>query len=145
MQTIDNVNSQKSGLSKALDITTDAFKLYRNINVPSNKQSSAFLYFEALWASKQTFTIQTPFRFYTNMAVETLKAVQHGDTDDDTDFEITFKQIRKVTTDSVTSDVLQGRLKQQASGYINKGIAYTKNWATKLKNQWFGEENATNS
>jgi hypothetical protein len=73
------------------------------------------------------------------MAVETIKAVQHGDTDDNADFEITFKQIRKVTTDSVSSDLLQGRLKQQASVYVNKGIAYTKNWATDLKNQWFGE------
>lgn len=138
MQTIDNYNSNKSLFSKALDITTDAFELYRNINVPSNKQTSAFLYFEALWASKQTFTIQTPFRFYTNMAVETLKAVQHGDTDDNADFEITFKEIRRVTTDSVTSDVLQGRLKQQASGYINKGIAYTKDWAIEQKNNWLG-------
>jgi hypothetical protein len=79
------------------------------------------------------------------MAVETLKAVQHGDTDDNTDFEITFKQIRKVTSDSVMSDALQGRLKEQSSGYINKGIAYTKEVATNKVKQWFGGENATNS
>lgn len=145
MQSIDNYNSNKSYFDKVLDISVDAFKLYRNVNVPSNKQTSAFLYFEALWASKQTFTIQTPFRFYTNMAVETLKAVQHGDTDDNTDFEITFKQIRKVTSDSVMSDLLQGRLKEQSSGYINKGIAYTKEVATNKIKQWFGGQNATNS
>lgn len=141
----ESLKNGKFNYFGALDIATSAFELYRNINIPSNKQTSAFLFFEALWASKQTFTIQTPFRFYTNMAVKSLKAVQHGDTNDNSDFEITFKEIKKVTTSSITSDVLQGRLKEQSSSYINKGIAYCKEKSVEIFNDIFGGENATAS
>lgn len=125
-QTFEELKTNKSNISKAFNIGVDAFKAYRNINIPDGKQESAFLFFEALWKSRQTFTIQTPYRYYTDMAIETLKAVQHGDTIDNTDFEITFKQINKVYTNDVTSNLLQGRLKQQASEVSENGITRVK-------------------
>lgn len=124
-QTFDFLDENKKSYG-IFDFSIDAFKAYRNINIPKNKQASAFLFFEALWRAKQTFTIQTPYRYYTNMAIETMKAVQHGDTEDNTDFEITFKQINKVQTNDVTSNLLQGRLKNQASNIIKKGYASLK-------------------
>ena len=101
----------------------ERFKAYRNINIPGDNQSRAFLFFEALWRSRQTFTIQTPYRFYTNMAIQTLKTIQTGETRDNTNFEITFKQINRVLTNDLTDKSLQGRLKEQAAKQINKGLA----------------------
>ena len=122
-QTFDNINSNKSSLEAGYDIAMDAFKAYRNINIPGDNQSRAFLFFEALWRSRQTFTIQTPYRFYTNMAIQTLKTIQTGETRDNTNFEITFKQINRVLTNDLTDKSLQGRLKEQAAKQINKGLA----------------------
>ena len=123
-QTFDLLNKEKD--YGVFDWSVDAFKAYRNINIPKSKQATAFLFFEALWKSKQTFTIQTPYRYYTNMAIETMKSVQHGDTEDNTDFEISFKQINKVQTNDLTSNLLQGRLKEQSATEVKKGVARVK-------------------
>jgi len=136
-QMFDTIKSQKNALNKVLDIGVDAFKMYRDINIPKNNQSSAFLYFEALWQSKQVFTIQTPYRFYTDMAIQSVKAVQSGETIDRSDFEITFKQIRKVQTNDITSSVLQGRLKQMAKEYSKKAISRGKEVAISTVKGWF--------
>ena len=125
-QMFNTIKSQKNALNKVIDLGVDAFKMYRDINIPKDKQSSAFLYFEALWQSKQVFTIQTPYRFYTNMAIQSVKAVQSGETTDRSDFEIMFKQINKVQTNDITASVLQGRLKQMASDYSKKAISRGK-------------------
>lgn len=108
-----------------LDIGSSAFDLYHDINVPSNNQSRAFLFFEALWQAKQTFSIQTPYRYYSNMAIESIKAVQSEETRDNTRFEITFKQIRTVTSNipvGVEIKSLWGRLKGQASSFVQDYI-----------------------
>lgn len=128
-QVFNTLNANKNselGAGDWIDLGVGAFKTYRNLNLPTDKQSSAFLYFEALWKAKQTFTIQTPYRFYTNMAIESLRANQHGDTNDNSHFEVKFKQINKVQTNNIVSNLLQGRLKAQASNYINKGLARGK-------------------
>lgn len=125
-QIFNDLKSQKNTLNKVIDVGLDAFQMYRSVNIPKNNQSSAFLYFEALWQSKQVFTIQTPYRFYTNMAIQSVKAVQSGDTIDRSDFEITFKQINKVQTNDITASVLQGRLKNMATEYAKKAISRGK-------------------
>jgi hypothetical protein len=128
--TFETLKSSASDVSKAWDIGIDAFKTYREINIPTDNQSEAFLYFEALFNSRQTFTIQTPYRFYTDMAIERMRAIQHGDTRDTTEFEITFKKIQKVVTSELTSKTLQGRLESMNSRF--KQIGETKGVETTL-------------
>ncbi|MEE0059284.1 MAG: hypothetical protein UE295_00495 [Acutalibacteraceae bacterium] len=119
-QVFNELKSDKKGLQSVWNIGSAAFDLYHNINVPNDRQTSAFMFFEALWQSKQTFSIQTPYRYYPNMAIETIKTVQNGETTDNTSFEITFKQINLVYTNSLVNEKsLWGRLKQQASDFGN--------------------------
>lgn len=142
-QAFNYVKKDNKTVSDTLEIATDAFKLYRNINIPTDRQSRAFLFFEALWRSRQTFTIQTPYRFYTNMAILSLKTVQSGETRDNTDFEITFKQINRVTSNDLSDKSLQGRLKNMAKDYVNKGIASVKDvsmTAVSTVSGWVGQE-----
>lgn len=109
-----------------INVGSAAFDLFNSINTPTNNQSHAFLFFEALWQSKQTFSIQTPFRFYANMAIESIKAVQNGNTNDTTDFEITFKEIRKVITNIPEGEEekgLFGRLSEQASSFYDNYLS----------------------
>lgn len=126
-QVFDSLKSNNYSADTVLDVGSAAFDLYNSINIPQNNQSHAFMFFEALWQARQTFSIQTPYRYYANMAIESIKAVQSGETRDNTDFEITFKQIRKVTANLSRSKEksLFGRLKEQASDfwetYISRG------------------------
>lgn len=126
-QVFQSLSEIKKGniVSPLIDVGSAAFDLYNSINSPKDRQSHAFMFFEALWQAKQTFTIQTPYRYYTNMAIESIKAVQSEETRDNTDFEITFKQIRKVISNvpvGETAKSVFGRLSDQTASFVNKYI-----------------------
>lgn len=126
-QVFNELNVKKLSWDSVWNLGSAAFDLYHNVNVPQSRQSSAFLFFESLWQSKQTFSIQTPYRYYPNMAIESIKAVQSNETRDNTEFEITFKQIRLVYTNSLINEKsLWGRLKEQASDFGNKILSSWK-------------------
>lgn len=138
-QVFTSLKADNYSMDTLLDVGSAAFDLYNSINIPHNHQSHAFMFFEALWQARQTFSIQTPYRFYANMAIESIKAVQTGETDDNTDFEITFKQIRKVTANLSQSNEksLFGRLKEQSTDfwetYISRGEPAPINLLTQLR------------
>lgn len=124
-------------VSLGADVGSDLFKAYRDINIPQNSQQEAFIYFEALRNARQTFTIETPFRYYTNMAIESIKAIQDSTTVDMSSFEITFKRIRYVSTKVTTlSEVAQGRLKNQLAQTIDKGVSKGKEVAKDVLDGW---------
>jgi hypothetical protein len=138
---LNNKNSTDVNLGDVIDVGTDLFKAYRNINIPGDNQTEAFIFFEALRNSRATFTIQTPYRYYTDMAIESLKAVQSGTTKDESSFEITFKKIRFVNTKttSLSESIIenaQGRLKNQISSVVNKGLTKGKELVSSVTSFW---------
>lgn len=138
-----NKGVESASIMDVVDTGTDLFKAYRSVNIPSDNQSEAFIFFEALRNARSTFTIQTPYRYYTDMAIETMRATQSGATKDETSFEITFKKIRIVNTkttaiaESVVENA-QGRLANQISGTVNKGISKGKEIANQSIVSLFG-------
>lgn len=109
----------------------DLYKAYKNVNIPQTEQQKAYIYFEALRNNRSLFTIQTPFRYYTDMAVESLRVTQGAFSRDQSDFEVSFKKIRFVDVErnklSQSQDaVLLDRLKQQASDTVYKGYIPNK-------------------
>ncbi len=66
----------------------------------SSKQQNAYSFFQALQSQAILMGIQTPWEFLTNMAIESIVAIQNEETRDITDFSVTFKQIRIATTQS---------------------------------------------
>lgn len=142
-QVFNELKEEKNIAQTVWNIGSSAFNLYNDINIPRSRQSKAFMFFEALWQSKQIFSIQTPYRYYSSMAIETIKAVQSGYTTDNTDFEITFKQIRKVNSNiSPNQDILTtyGRLSLQASSFVNNYITRGKDVPVNLLSQIRGVE-----
>jgi hypothetical protein len=142
-----NENSSLS-LSGALNNVTntamDLFKAYRNINLPQTEQQKAFIYFEALRNSRALFTIQTPFRYYTDMAIESIRATQSGFSRDQSDFEIAFKKMRFVSVDrnevqnteqseTITENVYAARLSEQKATITDDGLISVKG----IKNDTF--------
>ena len=52
--------------------------------------------------------IQTPWEFLTNMAIETIVAIQSEDSIFMTDFQITYKQMRFAASTTITATPLSG-------------------------------------
>lgn len=77
------------------------------ISAQSNKQQAAYQYFKAMRDTRQIFSIQTPFEFMTNMAIESIVAVQPEDSAFISNFAITLKEIRVAATN--TSNVAAGQ------------------------------------
>lgn len=118
-----------------INTAMDLYKTYRNINLPQTEQQKAFVYFEALRNSRALFTIQTPFRYYTDMAVESIKATQGNFSRDQSEFEVSFKKMRFVEVErkqlsqkqaQELSIQYQNRAAEQRSGVQDKGFAPTK-------------------
>lgn len=100
----------------------DLYKAFKQINPPKTAQAQAYNYFAALFNNNSLlFSIQTPWTFITNMAIESLHCTQPDETDQRTDFSITFKQIRYVDTQFVqfNSDKYSDRTANQISGVEN--------------------------
>lgn len=137
---LSGLNREEMGvsdiLSAAEDVGVNLFKAYRNVNIPQNRQQEAFIYFEALRNARQTFTIETPFRYYTDMAIEKITATQDGFSRDMSSFEITFKKIRYVNTKTTIVDQalaeVDTRIKNQKSALIEKGITKGKEVAESI-------------
>ena len=137
---LENVKNSSGNVVGALkDIGNTAlglYEAYRNINIPQNEQQKAFVFFEALRNAGAVFTVQTPFRYYTNMAVENIRCTQNADTQDMSRFEVTLKKIRYVDTKIVSlekkqsSEVQDGktqeRLDQQKQPKTDNGQVETQ-------------------
>lgn len=119
-----------STVSNIGNTAMDLFKAYKNINIPQTEQQKAFIYFEALRNARALFTIQTPFRYYTDMAVESIRATQGGNTRDQSEFEVSFKKVRFVNVEvnqveNENKETPTSRLAQQASPKVSKGFTPT--------------------
>ncbi len=76
--------------NSALDLWT----LTKNLNPASTKQAQAYAYFKAMQQQKILTSIQTPYEFLNNMAIESVVGRQSEDTVSMSDFTVTLKQIR---------------------------------------------------
>ncbi len=94
---IASPNATTLPLSSAANIYGLVKNVIPALGIGSNQQR-AYAYFQALQSQAILVGVQTPWEFLTNMAVETIYAVQSEDSKYITDFSITFKQIRIAST-----------------------------------------------
>lgn len=98
-----------------------------SVQPSQNKQQVAFQQFYGYWKSRTLFTVQTPWAVFQNMAIESLRAIQEGETEVISNFEITFKIIRYASTSVAFTGVsrtdFEGRLQLQASNLLNLGTS----------------------
>lgn len=102
------------------------------------RQSSAFLYFYALWKARQLVTVETAWGIWTFMAIQSLKADQPEDSRGVTNFTITFKKIRFAEEVSVQLGQLTGRAIAQTgvSDPAQNGNAGQQDVAPAQKDSW---------
>lgn len=126
--------SAGQAFTAATNTASNLYALVKNLVSSTNRQQAASQYFKALRDQKMLFSVQTPFEFMTNMAIETIIAIQPEDSIYISNFSITLKEIRTASTVSITvgnsnssaavqnpADA-QGRLSEQAAPTVQNGI-----------------------
>lgn len=86
-----------------------------------NKQQTIFQQLYGYWQQRTQFTIQTPWAIFQNMAILRVRAVQDGETNTITDFEVSFKQLNFASTALGSQLQTQGRLQSQSAPLTNLG------------------------
>lgn len=125
-------NVSLESVNKVLDL----WGLVKNMDTSGSKQAQAYMYFKALYEQKILCSLQTPYEFLSNMAIESIIALQPEGTKYVSDFTITLKQIRTVDvlsaigSDSARSasgdttnptPISQGRNAEQAQAPVTVG------------------------
>lgn len=106
----------------------DLWSLTKNLNPGANKQQQAYLYFEALMQQKIKVSVQTPFKYLTDMYIESITAIQGENSRFLSDFQINLKQVRTTSLQIVKFDIkkYQSRSGQQAAPQVDNGKAQGK-------------------
>jgi hypothetical protein len=99
----DIKNSDLFTQTSALNI----WRLVKNLTPPITRQEQAYMYFKALMQQKILVSVQTPFSFMTNMAIESIVAVQGEDSKYISTFTITLKEIRFAEIRTEQADIQQ--------------------------------------
>lgn len=115
--------------------TLDGYFNARSGNLPT-KQSKAFLYFYELWKGRQLFTVDTPWGFFTDMAIQSLRVTQDASTKYISDFTLVFKKIRFAEEVTISAGQLAGRLAQQSADQTNNGVAGKEAVNTTKNQSW---------
>jgi hypothetical protein len=87
-----------------------------------SKQQKAFAQLQALWLSRQVFTVQTPYTYFSNMVIESISFIQPEETTSWSDISITLKQMRFVQVQTVAnSSKFAGRAALQRQPQASQG------------------------
>ncbi len=117
--------TQAAADDNAAITSTQSLYGYYNSRLPQQpnqtKQSVIYGYFYQLWKGRQLFSVETPWGFFTNMAILSLSARQPGESKSVSEFNITFKKIRTVRSIVVTPGLLAGRAVFQQAPITQKG------------------------
>lgn len=99
----------------------DLFKTFQDIYKLKSSQTRAYFFFEALWKSNETFTVETTWKRFDNMIIQSLTPMRDNNADI-TDFTVTFKQINIANSLYETIDNAAGRTREQLQQLVNKGL-----------------------
>lgn len=133
---IGNLDFDSTNLPSASD-ALDLYTQVKNLLPPFKKQELAYQYFKAVQQQRILLSIQTPFEFMTNMAIESMTATQERDSRFVMSFSVTFKEIRTATTE-IRQISSQGRRARQAAATANLGNTNGKTATTERRSQLYG-------
>lgn len=118
--------------TEGADDLLDVWSLVKNLVAVSSRQQQAYLFFKALQQEKILTSLQTPFEFMANMAIENITATQDAESEFVSTFTITLKQIRTATVTFVPFDAkkYQSRTGTQRQPTDNQGKTQGKDVST---------------
>lgn len=99
----------------------DLFSLFQSLYKLKSAQTRAFLFFECMWKSRVLFSVETTWKRYDNMVIQSLQPKRDKNADI-TEFSITFKQISFAQTLTESAEDYKNRVEQQQAEKVNKGV-----------------------
>lgn len=100
--------------------TMDLFSLFQSLYKLKSPQTRAFIFFEALWKSGARFSVETTWKRYDNMVVQSLTPKRDNNADI-TEFTIVCKQMEFTASKVETIDEYKNRVQLQKAETVNKG------------------------
>jgi hypothetical protein len=111
-----------SKVGEVINQARNVFDMFSNFDTSATKQQRAYNYFYTLWLSNTLCTVETPYGILTDMAIESVRALQRSETRFVSDFTVTFKKIRVTSTISFSQyPEGSGRWLEMLSGVQNNG------------------------
>ena len=106
---IQKTQAVVAGAQNGLNALNSYFDLAQNmLNVlsgsGSNKQTIAFNKLDALRSQKTICTVQTPYKYYPSMVIETISFTRNSDSNDLSSISITLKEFRAAEVQVITFD-----------------------------------------
>ncbi len=105
--------AENTAQSNAAITSNESLWGYYNSRSPQQpsqtKQSYIYGYFYQLWKGRQLFTVETPWGYFTNMAIQSISATQGAETRFVSNFTITFKKIRVARSITINPGSNAGR------------------------------------
>ena len=116
----------ESVVTKANNVLSQANNIYSIFSQKSTTQTAgqkAFQFFENLWANRILCVVETPFKTYINMMIIRLGAIGPEESKTVSNFTVTFKQVRMVSSIATTEKTLEGRAADMVSDTVEKGTS----------------------
>ena len=107
-----------SQIGTVMNQASNAYQVIAGASTATSKQQIAYSYFLNLYMDRTLCQVQTPWATWQNMAIENIRIVQKADNNMVSEFSITFKQIRTVSTEKYTP----------LNSTFNGETAATANW-----------------
>lgn len=109
-------------IDNAITRTQNIIGLFDKSSPAPTKQQKAYQQLENAWRTKQIFTVETPYEYFPNMAIESVTFMQ-GNDKFNSDVRITLKQFRFVETILLSPNEVNfsGRGIEQRQTQIDKG------------------------
>ena len=96
-ETLESLGIQNA-VDTGLSVSENLYSFFKNTIISESKQAAAYQYFKALWSSRQLITVETPWEYFRNMAIENVSTSIDQNTRFISDISLTFKQVRMADT-----------------------------------------------
>lgn len=116
------IENKNLSFSEGVSSSADIYGIVKNIIGSTGdlaNQQKAYRYFKACWEQGVLMAIQTPWEFMTNMVIMSVTAIQGEDSQEISDFAVTYKQMRFAQTKKVISSSSSQGVKDSDIGKLN--------------------------
>lgn len=138
---VQKAQSAVSAINQTLDKVQNVVGFFEGQGQEETLQQKAFNNLYALWRSAEFITVQTPWRYFDNMVIQSITVQQDGESEEVTDIQVTLKEIRVAQTKTVSYDenIFPVREELQSGEEEDQGIIRGQDRDTSFLFSAFGE------
>jgi hypothetical protein len=101
-QIYNKIQAIASQVGTVLNEASNIYSTFIGVSTAATRQQSAYNFFVNLWLDRTLCSVETPWAVWPNMAIENIRILQRDGNKYVSEFSVTFKQIRVVSTQSTS-------------------------------------------